>query len=383
MKNVLIFVLICLSFAFFANVNAQVDNSEFDGAAFQKIITISKTNVLVPTVVELPIAPHQVTQPTFAVIQNSNGKSISYYWNKASETIPVPWYVNVDEFGSLPALMDGNTNTNASFPLPSEGMGRIRMQVNANVVTTVSALTFNFQKNVQLPLSIEIEMVAGDGGTQRVLAETRMNSATVVFPEVTTNNLIITLTYDQPLRISELTVGQENPATKINAGLRFLAQPKETYTVFMNPDRLVNTPVSEGGDLRSSTGVIMLAPGRIANNQLYKPFDSDRDGIPSDRDNCQAIANPNQSDVNSNGIGDECDDYDRDGVINSSDNCPDLPNSSQMDTDADGLGDECDDEESRLTEKYQWILWAGLGIGFLTLIVLFAIVLRRDPNIQS
>ena len=383
MKNVLTFVLICLSFAFFANVNAQVNTSEFNGEAFQKVITVPAIGVTVPTVVELPITANQVSQPNFAVIQNSDGQAIPYYWRQASKIMYVPWYATVEGYGSLPALTDTNSNTVASFPLPSEGIGSIIMQANANVVTTVSALAFNFQKNVQLPLSIKIEMVAGDGGTQRVLAETRMNSATVVFPEVTTNNLIITLTYNQPLRISELTVGQENPATKVNAGLRFLAQPNETYTVFMNPDRSVNTPVSEGGDLRSSIGVIMLAPGRISNNQLYKPFDSDRDGISNDTDNCEAIANPNQSDVNSNGIGDECDDYDRDGVINSIDNCPNLPNSSQMDTDADGLGDECDDEESRLTEKYQWILWAGLGIGFLTLIVLFAIVLRRDPNIQS
>ena len=381
MKNVLTFVLICLSFAFFANVNAQVNTSEFNGEAFQKIIAVPVTGITVPTVVELPVTPNQVSQPNFAVVQNSDGKAIPYYWRKASQTIYVPWYVTVEGYGALPALTDTNSNTNASFPLPSEGIGRIKMRANANVVTTVSALTFNFQKNVQLPLNIEIEMVTRDGGTQRVLAETRMNSATVVFPEVATNNLIITLTYDQPLRISELIVGQENPATKVNAGLRFLAQPNETYTVFINPDRSVNTPVSEGGDLLSSIGVIMLASGQISNNQLYKPFDSDRDGIPSDRDNCQAITNPNQSDVNSNGVGDECDDYDRDNVINSIDNCPDLPNSAQMDTDADGIGDECDDEESRLTEKYQWILWAGLGIGFFTLILLFAIVLRRDPNV--
>lgn len=381
MKNVLTFVLICLSFAFFANVNAQVNTSEFNGEAFQKIIAVPVTGIIVPTVVELPVTPNQVSQPNFAVVQNSDGKAIPYYWRKASQTIYVPWYVTVEGYGALPALTDTNSNTHAAFPLPSEGIGKIKMRAQANVVTTISALTFDFQKNVQLPSRIEIEMVTPNGGTQRVLAETIMTSSRVVFPEVTTSNLMITLSYDQPLRINELSFGQENPATKINAGLRFLAQPNESYTVFINPDRSVNTPVSEGGDLRSLIGVIMLAPGQISNNQLYKPFDSDRDGIPSDRDNCQAITNPNQSDVNSNGVGDECDDYDRDDVINSIDNCPDLPNSAQMDTDADGLGDECDDEESRLTEKYQWILWAGLGIGFFTLILLFAIVLRRDPNV--
>lgn len=383
MKNVLKFVLICLSFAFFAQVHAEVIREEFNGEAFQKIIIIPNTNVTVPTVVELPISPDTVTQPSFAVIQNSDGKSIPYYWSKASETIIVPWYIYVDGYDSLPALIDGDSNTNASFPLPNEGIGRIRMQANANEVTTVSALTFNLQKNVQLPLSIEIQMVTRDGRTQRVLAETRMTSNTVVFPEVMTNNLIITLSYVQPLRISELIVGQENLAIDVKAGLRFLAQPNATYTVFMNPDRPVTTPVSSGGDLRNDVGVVQIFSGRIVDNQLYKPYDSDADGVPNDIDNCPAVANQNQSDINNNGIGDECDDYDRDNISNSLDNCPDLPNSSQIDTDADGIGDACDNEESRLTEKYQWIVWAGLGIGFLTLIVLFAIVLRRDPNIQS
>ncbi len=383
MKNVFKFVLICLSFAFFAHVQAEVVREGFNGQAFQKIIIVPNSNFTVPTVVELPIAPNQVTQPNFAVVQKSDGKAIPYYWRKASQTVYVPWSITVDGYGALPALTDTNSNTHSAFSLPSEGIGKIKMRAQANVVTTISALTFDLQKNVQLPSRIEIEMVTPNGGTQRVLAETIMTISKVVFPEVTTSNLMITLSYDQPLRINELSFGQENPTTRVNAGLRFLAQPNQTYTVFMNPDRPVNIPVSEGGDLQSSTGVIMLAPGRISNNQLYKPFDSDRDGISNDTDNCEAIVNPNQSDVNSNGIGDECDDYDRDRVFNSSDNCPDLPNTSQIDTDGDGIGDECDIEESRLTEKYQWILWAGLGIGFLTLIVLFAIVLRRDPNIQA
>lgn len=383
MKNVVTFILICLSFAFFATVQAQVATSAFNREAFQNIITVPSTRVAVPTVVELPMAPNQVSQPTFAVVQNSDGKSIPHYWIKASETILVPWSVNVDGDGSLPALMDGNINTIASFPLPAEGIGSIRMVLETERVTTVSALTFTFQKNVKLPLTVQIETVTAQGETQRVLAETRMNSPTVVFPEVSTRNLIITLFYDQPLRISELKVGQESPATNVKAGLRFLAQPNESYTVFLNPDRPVTAPVSEGGDLRSSMGVIFLAPGRITANVAYRPYDSDGDGVPNDIDNCKMLANTNQSDVNKNGTGDECDDYDRDSVINSSDNCPNLPNSSQMDTDADGMGDECDDEESRLTEKYQWILWAGLGAGFLTLLILFAIVLRRDPHINS
>ena len=383
MKNIITFVLICLSFGLLATVNAQGEISTYNSEAFQNIILVGNTKVAVPTVVELPIAPASVSQPNFAVVQNSDGTAIPYYWRKASETVPVPWYVTVDGYGIQRALTDGNINTLSSFPLPEEGEGSLKIVMETNNLTTVSALTFTLQKNVLLPLRISIETVGQNGQMQRVLADTNMRSNTVVFPEVNTRILIINVTYAQPLRVSELSVGLENPTTQITAGLRFLAQPNESYTVFLNPDRPVIAPAFSGGDLRSSAGVIMLAPGRITSNQLYQPYDADNDGVANDLDNCEAIANPTQSDVNNNGVGDECDDYDRDRVMNSTDNCPDLPNSSQIDTDGDGIGDECDDEESRLTEKYQWILWAGLGIGFLTLIILFAIVLRRDPNIQS
>ncbi len=94
--------------------------------------------------------------------------------------------------------------------------------------------------------------------------------------------------------------------------------------------------------------------GETANNRSYSawipyqkpggPLDSDGDGVPDDDDNCPAIANPDQSDVNGNGIGDVCDtgsDTDNDGLsdayevqIGTDPNNPD--------TDGDGVGDGAD-----------------------------------------
>jgi len=76
------------------------------------------------------------------------------------------------------------------------------------------------------------------------------------------------------------------------------------------------------------------------------PLDSDNDGIPDVTDNCPNTANPNQEDIDGNGIGDACDDcidVDGDSICDDVDNCPDTPNANQEDTDGDGVGDACDD----------------------------------------
>jgi hypothetical protein len=81
---------------------------------------------------------------------------------------------------------------------------------------------------------------------------------------------------------------------------------------------------------------------------LYPGPDTDGDGVPDaanecPADNCQAIFNPDQNDLDGDGLDDACDDdIDDDGIINEEDNCPFVPNSQQLDVDEDGLGDLCD-----------------------------------------
>ena len=74
------------------------------------------------------------------------------------------------------------------------------------------------------------------------------------------------------------------------------------------------------------------------------PDDSDEDGVDDELDNCPSVANPDQTDTDSDGAGDACDDDDDgDWVLDVDDNCPLTPNEDQADTDGSGLGDACND----------------------------------------
>jgi hypothetical protein len=94
--------------------------------------------------------------------------------------------------------------------------------------------------------------------------------------------------------------------------------------------------------------------------------DSDEDGVPDRYDNCPNTYNPDQTDLDGDGLGDACDpDMDGDGIDDKveicievgvggicnwypipvgqgGDNCPSVLNPNQADTDNDGVGDACD-----------------------------------------
>jgi|GEM_PF-1597082 len=92
----------------------------------------------------------------------------------------------------------------------------------------------------------------------------------------------------------------------------------------------------------------LTGPGLIT---LTMVNDADGDGICLGVDNCPDIANPDQTDSDSDSVGNACDqcpngddlaDEDSDLVPDGCDNCRLIANPDQIDSDGDGFGDTCD-----------------------------------------
>ena len=339
---------------------------------FQEYKDIGPFEIVVPTVVELPLENiYFERSKSFAVLENESQSFLSYLYDVNVSTEPV-----IIETSSE-ALLDGKDDTYTDYTLPQHGEGTALIVLIAQEPITASSLSILLDKNVALPTSFELRA----GGVSEsplpiIVAKSKMNQQTVRFLETTAQRWVITLKYSQPLRIVEINLPQDNVLKNTERSVRFLAQPEHTYRLYTNPDRFVSVKTQEKSNLQNDDDVLFLDRVFSVTNPTYLESDIDGDGIPDRRDNCVSVVNPMQEDVDGNNRGDACDDYDRDGRINSKDNCIDRPNANQLDTDDDGIGDVCDDEESRVTEKYIWLPWAGRGLAAIAIIIMFAFAIR-------
>ncbi|EKD23736.1 MAG: thrombospondin 3-like protein [uncultured bacterium] len=354
---------------------AQVSNSDIVNA-FRQYKDVQAVTLATPAVVEVSFDGEVIERPVFAVLDTTTNAFEPSFFKQEVIAKPVSLSINATPtVNGLGAMTDGDVRTYTNFFLPESTQGSVRLVVNASTPITSSGFTVLLGEHVALPTVVEVRAMV-QGKEVIVVANQRMNGQTLRFPKTVASSWIISFTYGQPLRISELQFIQESSATVSSALLRFLAQPNHAYRIYFDADRQVQLVVGEAGNLSSNKDVVRITKIASQKNASYVIADMDGDTIPDVFDNCVLISNTEQKDANGNGRGDMCDDFDRDGVLNSKDNCPDNPNRDQLDVDADGLGDTCDAQESRITEQYAWLPWVGIGFAALVLIVLFAVTAR-------
>ncbi len=368
--NILLVTILCIAQSTFAQVHNDITS------AFRQMKTISPVPIVVPTVVELPIETSPYERGTFAVYDVNRKEFTPYLLQETYAEIPVPVQIDSEPASSNrdpQVLVDNNSETSAEYFLQEERESMVRFTINANVPFISSSLFLELDQYVALPTTISISAFV-DGIERTIVAKRPLNDRIVHFPQTFASNWVVTLTYAQPLRINELHIVQDSAVQTWERSVRFLAQPGSSYVFYHDADRNVLVPTIESGNLGDDTGVLQINAIPSTQNRSFTESDSDGDGIIDARDNCVSVANSDQLDIDKNGKGDACDDYDRDGLMQSQDNCPMIPNVRQEDTDGDGIGDVCDREESRLTEKYTWVPWAGMGVALFVLVILFILV---------
>lgn len=347
------------------------------GSAFRSFFALSPGEILVPTVVEVPVRLRNDSSQIIAVVEKSSGKLQPYLL--LSKGQGAPKITASDSIGSKEVylLSDGSLKDYVEYQISSDQKEQsVVLEFNLGRKIATSSLTIHLDNYVALPQKIEVK--AGAVGNEKVVvAEKRLNTRTINFPQTEESRFLVKLSYSQPLRIREITFNSILNNADNNSSLRFLAQPKENYEIYFDADRYVSMETSERPNLLTNEGVRLISTPESQSNPLYVKADSDKDGVPDENDNCVSVENSDQEDINGNGRGDSCDDFDRDGIINSRDNCPNQPNRNQKDVDLDGLGDVCDDKENRVLQNLTWL--PMVAIVFVSIVVggLLIVTLKR------
>lgn len=381
MKNTLK-ITIFISIIFIANltfaqdwqpVKSKDETSKL--SLYKNFANIELIDIKVPTIVEFAIDASAL-QTSLDVFNNTTKEFVYSSFTSQYKASP---HINsiIDSLGktSLSKLYDRNLMTSEDYYLNGNS-GRVTFTIYFNLPLTTSSLTLSLDKNVNLPTSVTVTTLK-DGKYITLLNNYRPSSSVIVFPQTTSSEFVVSLAYSQPLRITEITFN-DSISKVSNSLVRFLALPNNTYSIYANPEKYISSFTGNSiPNLYQSSSVKNIGSFNLIVNPLFTPADTDKDGIPDSRDNCLNIPNGSQADTDKNGVGNECDDYDHDGVVNNVDNCINIPNYDQRDTDLDKVGDICDPDESRLTQKYPFIVWVSLIVAGLVFIGLLVVVVKR------
>ena len=365
--------------------NQLVNDFSAVASSYRKLSNVPTVNIKVPTTVEIPIDLNLNQRKEAVIYDVTDKKFVASYLKSVKTNNLVNYSISVN--GNIQSnLNDYNYNSCADFDLPlNSAINQASLIFNYNKEINSDNLYLSLDNYVTLPVKLSIKAVV-NGVEKTVLAPTEISSSNISFPKISSKTWIVDTSYIQPLRICEAAFGQINLINNSLYNVRFLAEKDHNYQIYFDADRSVNVSYPEAPDLANDFGVLKLVAVSGVTNPLFKLSDIDGDGIPDIKDNCVSASNTDQVDVDQNGRGDVCDDYDRDGIINIKDNCSDTPNYSQIDTDVDGMGDACDTNEGRLTEKYTWLPWVGMGLAAIVVIILFiftALSMRKKTDLPT
>ena len=355
---------------------------------FQYVQNIAQHTQPLPVPMEMPVTTNRLSD--YMVVDTGTNTLQPRTIVSRTENTPVTVTVyNATSSASL--LHDGNTATFETY--------QIEQNQSVTGANTFVSLHFKFTRpiqtsnivtildqNVIMPQRISIQARNGQNSEWEFVANNVWMSSNVYFPKTTADEFLVTIAYNQPLRIAEMNFVQ-NPATT-SYYLRFVARPRTAYAIYSMPEGNVPyIPYLDTLNLTSTTLATVGVNSTRLPNPKYVPADTDADGVIDSVDNCISVANPDQADLNKNNQGDACEDSDLDGMINANDNCPEIPNPNQQDEDSDGKGDHCDGVESRWVEQLSFLPWIGIGVGFIVVLVLFKFSLSQklpeDPNLMT
>ncbi len=384
-KKIYFLAFITLLFLGVSSAYGSVSNDDIL-SAFELAADVSP-NITIPTVVEVPVSDPVFRRGGFVVYESTTKKFQPSLYHEKFVADPVATSYSADvvpDMGYVAALSDESSAVSVEFPVGADTTMERTVHLSAQINREIMATGFvlHLDPFVALPRSIEVSAVNADGSSRIVLSQTAVTSEVIRFPKTASSRFVIALSYIQPLRINEISFFDDAALRSDGRSVRFLARPGEAYTLYFQADRPFAGVVGESANFSDDRDVKRLSMPTIRVNPLFRPADTDGDGVRDALDNCVMVANPDQADASRNGLGDVCDDYDKDGIMNEKDNCPSHPNRNQIDTDHDGKGDACDGEESRLTESRPWLPWVAMGFGVIVVASLFALTIWSGRNNQ-
>lgn len=358
-------------------------------AAYRSFLEVEPAQSTIPTVVQVPLPPdatkvlvYEEQSQSFieSMIENRYviNDPVTYQLSEVSSTDGIR--------GDLNNLLDNNPDTAVDFIVGGKSIESSSVfLLESDHPVSVSEFSFGTGKNSILPSGFSIYSIKNRQDTveegELIFQSTYVNNL-VKFPVRRGQFWLIVFNYEQPIRLTDLDMGPVETSTRVD-NVRFLALPNMTYRVYLYPERSAPVTLRSGGNLAGASAIDPISVGALTDNPLFVEADTDNDGLPDKIDNCPTHYNPDQLSTRGDGVGDVCADFDNDGFNNTEDNCPMLPNYDQRDKDGDGLGDECDLEESRLTERYPWLPWLGIGVTLFVILVLFVIVAKMPPPIKK